>query len=177
MFYDPFCPIVSQLRLIFHKICTRKYNWNTELPSNFVTLWNKLIKELKVLEGVPVNCHVLCKWGNDTDVHGFCESSGKTYSAFNYILSRCCHGVMVNLVASKCRLASSKLQTIPRLKLLSCLLLSKMLDSGQDGSSQVVTVSSIFCWSDSIVALWWIKKFEKRNIWVQNRVNVIRADS
>ena len=84
---------------------------------------------------------------------------------------------MVNLVASKCWLASSKLQTIPRLKLLSCLLLSKMLDSGQDGSSQVVTVSSIFCWSDSIVALWWIKKFEKRNIWVQNRINVIRADS
>ena len=73
MFYDPIgliSPIILQFRLIFHKICAGKYNWDTELPSNFVTLWNKLIKELKVLEGMPVNPRVLqmlkqkyrCSW-------------------------------------------------------------------------------------------------------------------
>ena len=47
MFYDPIgliSPIILQFRLIFHKICTGKYDWDTELPSNFVTLWNELIK-------------------------------------------------------------------------------------------------------------------------------------
>ena len=93
-------------------------------------------------------------------------------------LSRCCHGVTVNLVASKCRLVPSKSQTSPRLELLSCLLLSKLLVSVLDVISQVVTVSSIFCCSGSMVALWWIKQDEKRwNIWVQNRVNVIRVNS
>ena len=62
------------------KICTGKYNWDTELPSNFVTLWNELIKELKVLEEVLVSRHALCKCGNkDVDLHGFCL--GEAYAA------------------------------------------------------------------------------------------------
>ena len=165
MFYDPIgliSPIILQFRLIFLKIWTGKYDWDTELPSNFVTLWNKLIKELKVLEGVPVSRHVLCQCGNkNIDVHGFCDSSGEAYAACIYILSRCCNDVTVNLVESKCLLVPSKSQTIPRLELLSCLLLSKLLVSVLEVISQVVTVSFIFCWSDSMVALLWIKQIEK----------------
>ena len=109
---------------------------------------------------------------------GFCDSSGEAYPACIYILSCCCHGITVILVASKCRLVPSKSQTIPRLELLSCLLLSKLLVSVLDVISQVVTVSSIFYWSDSMVALWWMKQVEKRwNTWVQNRLSVIRANS
>ena len=52
MFYDPIgliSPIILEFRLFFQKICTGKYDWDTELPLNFATLWNRLIKELKVL--------------------------------------------------------------------------------------------------------------------------------
>ena len=180
MFYDPIAliisPIILQLRLIFHKFYPGKYDWDTELP---VTLRNKLIKELKVLEGVPVSRHVLCKCGNQNiDVFGFCDSSGEAYAACIYILSQCFHGVTVNLVTSKRELVPSKPQTIPRLELLSSLLLSKLLVSVLDVISQVITASSIFCWSESMVVLWWIKQVEKRcNMWVQNRVNVIRVNS
>ena len=148
MFYDPIAlisPIISQLRLIFHKFYPGKCDWNTELPLNIVTLRNKLIKELKVLEGVPVSRHVLCKCGNkNIDVHGFCGSSGEAYAACIYILTRCFHGVTVNLVASKRGLVPSKPQTIHRLEFLSSLLLSKLLVSVLDVISQVITVSSIF---------------------------------
>ena len=165
MFYDPIgliSPIILQFRLSFYKICTGKYDWDTDVPSNFVTFWNKLFKELKVLEGVPVSRHVLCKCGNkNIDVHGFCDSSGVAYAACIYILSRCCNDVTVNLVESNCRLVPSKSQTIPRLVLLSCLLLSKLFVSVLEAISQVVTVSFIFCWSDSMVALLWIKQVEK----------------
>ena len=180
MFYDPIAliisPIILQLRLIFHIFYPGKYDWDTELP---VTLRNKLIKELKVLEGVPVSRHVLCKCGNQNiDVFGFCDSSGEAYAACIYILSQCFHGVTVNLVTSKRELVPSKPQTIPRLELLSSLLLSKLLVSVLDVISQVITASSIFCWSESMVVLWWIKQVEKRcNMWVQNRVNVIRVNS
>ena len=179
MFYDPIVlisPIILQLRLIFHKFYPGKYDWDTELP---VTLRNKLIKEIKVLEGAPVSRHVLCKCENQNiDVYGFCDSSGEAYAACIYILSQCFHGVTVNLVTSKRELVPSKPQTIPRLELLSSLLLSKSLVSVLDVISQVITVSSIFCWSESMVVLWWIKQVEKRcNMWVQNRVNVIRTNS
>ena len=179
MFYDPIAlisPIILQLRLIFYKFYIGKYDWDTELP---VTLRNKLIKEIKVLEGAPVSRHVLCKCENQNiDVYGFCDSSGEAYAACIYILSQCFHGVTVNLVTSKRELVPSKPQTIPRLELLSSLLLSKSLVSVLDVISQVITVSSIFCWSESMVVLWWIKQVEKRcNMWVQNRVNVIRTNS
>ena len=85
------------------------------------------------------------------DVHGFCDSSGEAYASCIYIFCRCCHGVMVNLVASKCWLVPSKSKTISRLELLSRLLLSKLLVSVLDVISQLVTVSSIFCWCDSMV--------------------------
>ena len=132
-----------------------------------------------MLEGVPVSRYVLSKCGNkNIDVHGFCDSSGEAHAACIYILSCCSHGVTVNLVASICRLVPSKPQTIPRLEFVSCLLLSMLLVSVLDVISQVVTVSSIFCCSDNMVGLWWIKQVEKRwNIWVQNRVNIIRANS
>ena len=189
-------PIILSLRLTL-KICTGKHDWDNKLLLNFVTLWNKLVKKLKVLEGVPASRHVLCKCGKKKlRFNDFYDSSGVEYTACIYILSRCCHGVTVNLVASKCRLVPSKSQTIPWLELLSCLLLCKLLVSVLDVISQVVTASSIFCWSDnmvaswwsdgmvalwwsdSMVALWWIKQVDKRwNIWVQNRVHVIRANS
>ena len=36
----------------------------------------------------------------------------------------------------------------------------------------------MFCWSDSMVALWWIKEVYKRwGVWVQNRVEVIRGNT
>ena len=73
------------------------------------TLWTKLINKLKVLEGVAVSRHVLCKCKNkNIDVHGFCDSSEETHAACIDILSRSCHGKTVNLAASKCRLVPSK---------------------------------------------------------------------
>ena len=41
MFYDPIgliSPIILEFRLFFQEICTCKYNWDTELPLNFVTI-------------------------------------------------------------------------------------------------------------------------------------------
>ena len=62
MYYDPvglIFPITLQIRLIFQQICTGKFDWDTKLPLNFVTLWNKLIKKLKVLERMLISCHIL----------------------------------------------------------------------------------------------------------------------
>ena len=85
MFYDPIdliSLIILQFRLIFQKICTGKYDWDTELPSNLETLWNKLIKEIKLLEGMPVSFHVLYNCGNKCIVvYGFFDSSAETYAA------------------------------------------------------------------------------------------------
>ena len=108
-------------------------------------------------------------------LHGFCDSSGVAYCASIYIFSSCSHGITLNLLTSKCRLVPLKSFTIPRLELLACQLLSKLVVSVCDALKGEVDIASVFCWSDSMVALWWIKQVHKKGgVWVQNRVNVIR---
>ena len=68
-----------------------------------------------------------------------------------------------------------KSHSIPRLELLSCLLLANLILSVKNAVECEIEVSKVFCWSDSEVALWWIQQKDKLwNVWVQNRVEIIR---
>ena len=81
----------------------------------------------------------------------------------------------MNLLASKGRLVPLKSHTVSLLEFLSCLLLTKLLVSLLEVIIHVVAVSSIFCFVNCMVALWWIKQIGKRwNISVQNRIDIIR---
>ena len=65
--------------------------------------------------------------------------------------------------------------SIPRLELLVCVLLSKLVVSVINAVRLEVHVRNVFCWMDSQIALWWIKQSNERwNVWVQNRVEIIR---
>ena len=68
-----------------------------------------------------------------------------------------------------------KVVTIPRLELLSCVLLAKLLISVKNAINQEVKVDRLVCWSDSEVSLFWIKGLRKEwKPWVENRVVQIR---
>ena len=78
-------------------------------------------------------------------------------------------------MTSKNHLVPSKSLSIPRLELMSCVLLAKLVSSVQDALVSEVSVENLWLWSDSKVALCWIKQAEKKwKIWIQNRVEVIR---
>ena len=64
--------------------------------------------------------------------------------------------------------------SIPRLVLMACLLLSRLMVSVKLAVEKVVSVKNIFSWTDSQIALWWIQQRGKDwKIWVQNRVEAI----
>ena len=182
MFYEPLgmiSPITLQFRLIFHSLCLHKYDWDTELEPMHVEAWNKIIRGLKLLKGVSVARHVLCKCGNrEIELHGFSDSSGEAYCACIYVLKRCSHGTTVTFLTSKCRLVPLKSFTIPRLELLACVLLSKLLVSVLEALKGEVKVRAMFCWSDSMVAQCQIKEVHKQwGEWVQKRIEVIRGNT
>ena len=109
------------------------------------------------------------------EIHGFCDSSAQAYCEVVYVRVVCNHGVELNLWAGKCRVAPMKDLSIPRLELLACVLLSKLVVSVINAVRLEVQVSNVFCWTDSQIALWWIKQSNERwNVWVQNRVEIIR---
>ena len=93
-------------------------------------------------------------------------------------VKRCGHGTTVTFLTSKCCLVPPKPFTIPRLELLARVLLSKLLVSVLEALKGEVKVTAMFCWGDSMVALWWIKEVHKQwGVWVQNRVEVIQGNT
>ena len=79
-------------------------------------------------------------------MHGFCHSSGIAYSAAVFVRSVCEHGAKVRLWCAKTRLVPIEEENIPRLELLGCLLLSKLIKSVCEAAGGVVRLSKIYCW-------------------------------
>ena len=81
------------------------------------------------------------------------------------------------LLCSKSRLAPSKLTTILRLELPACVLLNEHVKSVILALSKQVSIKNVYCWSDSLIAMWWIKQNHKTwKLWIQNRVKKIRKN-
>ena len=61
-------------------------------------------------------------------------------------------GVQVNLISSKTKVSPTKEIAVPQLEFMSCVLLTKLLQSVLKGL--YLNIASIYCWSDSMIALY-----------------------
>ena len=131
--YDPLgllSPTSIQMKMLFQIICQNETLWDTVLEKNLQNLWLKLLNDLKGLFKliVPrylfnsVQENVLC-----IELHDFCGSSMKDYSALCYIRVIIKNGIFGNLLCEKAKVAPLKTISIPCLELLSCVLLAKLL--------------------------------------------------
>ena len=83
--------------------------------------------------------------------------------------------IRVFFLCSKNRVSPWKKITIPRLELVACLLLTTSIGSIMRGVSSRIKVDSTHCWTDSEVALCWIKGNRKLwKPWVESCVVNIR---
>ena len=97
------------------------------------------------------------------------------YAAVTYLVIRTVSSSYVRFLASKTRVAPIDKQSIPRLELLSCLILARLLKDVQEALRHELELKDSVCWTDSKVALFWIKN--EGGEWkqfVQNRVIEIR---
>ena len=87
---------------------------------------------------------------------GFCDASTKAYAAVVYLRIKDEAQVCVRFVAAKICVAPLGGMTIPRLELLSALLLSKLIVGIQVALQPEMTLGDPVCYTDSRVALYWI---------------------
>ena len=81
------------------------------------------------------------------------------------------------MVVSKTKVSPLKHLSIPRLELCACLLLSTLMVNVENALLSVVDVEYVYCWSDSLDALFWIKEEDrKRKLFIENRVKKIRKN-
>ena len=108
---------------------------------------------------------------------GFCDASSKAYAAVVYLrIEGEAHAVDVKFVAAKTRVTPVGGATIPRLELLSALLLSKLIASIHTALESELLLGDPVCFSDSKVALFWIQGINHEwKQFVENRVTTIRS--
>ena len=105
------------------------------------------------------------------DLSAFSDATKRAYVTVFYLSN----GESSILVLSKTKFAPIQLVSIPRLELLSCLLLAESVAIVWESLRASLTIRNIICWSDSIDPLHWIKgTHKKRKLLIQNKVQQIR---
>ena len=94
---------------------------------NNIKVWTKFLHDLGQFRLVNAPKHVLYCEGRDVKFHGFSDISGKAYGACVFVRVICEHGGSLSLWTSECRLVPVKELLILGLKLMACLLLSKLM--------------------------------------------------
>ena len=181
-FYDPIgfiSPVVVQFKLLFQDLCSSGADWDDTLEGQLRMKWDKLVASLQNSRPLrlercyfkePRNEIVCC------NLHGFCDASLKAYGAVVYLQVHTASCTYVKFVAPKTRVAPLSSQTIPRLELLAAVILARLVTAIEGALKCEIPIKKITCWSDSEVALCWIRGID--NEWkqfVHNRVNEIRS--
>ncbi len=109
-----------------------------------------------------VSPHTLC---------GFCDASTITYAAVVYLVMKT-EETHIQFLACKTRVAPRV--TIPRLELLSALLLARLITTVSSALESSLPGIKVECYTDCTVALHWIKETNREwKAFVQNRVTKI----
>ena len=171
-------PFSVTAKILYQELWTRGLNWDQKLPAHLMSSWNKWKEDLKELSNLRIpRCFVSDLTNvNSVELHGFGHASTKAYGAVVYVVLKDESGnVNVQLAMSKNRVALTKKVTLPRLELLAAFIPSKLLKFVLE--SLKVTVDRIVCWSDSLVALSWIRRPNRSwRLFVANRVQSIQEN-
>lgn len=177
--YDPLgylCPITARLKTIFQMLCMDKLDWDEQIPNNIKKVWEDAIQAINQIKCLRLPRFALFDSIHLIEIYGFSDASKNVYCGVVYLrIFTKTGGIQCSFLCSKSKVAPIKTTSIPRLELLGCELLSKLVKDVKTAMSGRIEISKICCWSDSKVALYWLKGRDKIwKPWVENRVDKIR---
>ena len=158
-----------------------KTDWDAPMYRIIAEHWYNHLTELKHRSDVSIPRYIYEHDINindviSTELRGFCDSSKDAYAAVVYIRAKTFKcDTLTKLITAKSNVAPLKIESIPRLELMSCILLSKLICSVKVALKNYIVFKHETCWSDSEVVLYWIKGVRRDwKPWVENRVGKIR---
>ena len=178
--YDPLgiiSPVTAQLKTLFQLLCIDKASWDEVVSDVIEAKWKVSIERIAELGVVRIPRYALIdrKEIVSVELHGFSDSSLSLYCGVVYVRVITRSHAKVFFWTSKTRVAPLKKISIPRLELLACLLLSKLIFNVDEALCGRLKIDRVICWSDSTVSFCWIRGKEKTwKAWVENRVIRIR---
>ena len=160
---------------MFKNICETKSDWDDDLVEPLYSKWKNFVYFLKSLTFIVPRCVFYSEdFVKFIEYHGFADSSNQSYAGVIYARLITNKEMKVKLLTSKTRVGPARPLAIPRLELLLCLLLSKLIKFIYESLKHEITIARTTCRTDSKIAFYWItQKYKDKKPWVQNRVNRI----
>ncbi|GFW38356.1 uncharacterized protein TNCV_1332091 [Trichonephila clavipes] len=175
--FDPIrftCPVTLEPKILLQEYWKLGVSWDTELPlsiSRKFERWKEHLKCLNNLE-IPRCISKELSPNSDLSLHVFCDASKAAYASCVILRTEVGGAITCQLVQARARVASIKPITIPKLELLACTIGSRLINTTK--IDLVLDNVLIYYWSDSVNALYWIKRKENWGTFVNNRVQEIR---
>lgn len=163
-------PVIVKAKIFMQWLWSRNFDWDEPLPPAENELWVKFREELTHIGHITVPRFVCFPTYESLQLHIFGDASDQAYGSCAYVRTVTVDGrCKIELLKSKSRVAPLKKLVISRLELLAGLLSAQMWEIIQENFP--ITPDKIVFWTDSTIALKWIKgQPHKWNNWVSNRV-------
>ena len=165
-------PVTLSGKLLYRDACNFKVGWDEQLPSNLEKRWASW--EFPQPESIAIP-RSLAKYKEPIDsvaLHVFGDASGVGVAAAAFTVVSQPSGVTQGIVAAKARLAKQGL-TVPRLELVAAHMAANLATNIKEALDGYPLVQ-VYCWSDSTVALRWIRGNGEYRQFVNNIVQKIR---
>lgn len=177
--YDPLglaSPITIRPRRLLQNIWTTNVGWDEPLPKEIQQTWEEALSQLLNLGSLSFPRWIGATKKGSLQMHIFCDASEGTYACAIYLRS-VNHGVVtVGLLSAKARVTPIKAQSVSRSELDACVLGMRM--ARHFNLIYRLEKNSVFFYTDSCNALFWISSTPKRlKVFVQNRVAEIQRST
>ena len=162
-FFDPLravSPVTILFKIFCQTLCKAGIGWDEILTGNHLEECKSLLSMMKDGQAVTIprclcqDIHLPC---NSVRLVGFCDAFTRAYAAVIYLRFKNSDDVNVKFFAAKTRVAPISSVTIPRLELLSAVLLSKLITSVRYALMSELQLDEAVCFTDSKVSLFWIQ--------------------
>ncbi|XP_045773302.1 uncharacterized protein LOC123872805 [Maniola jurtina] len=165
-------PVILYAKLLIKELWLQRIDWD-EIPSeDIIKRYSDLVHDFSILPSLKIPRHTGITEGCKINIVAFSDASLNGYGCVIYIhVTDALGNIRVNLLCSKSKVSPTKVTTLARLELCAALLMSKLVKIVRDTYSSRIPIEGIYAFSDSTVALSWIKSSPHRwNTFVSNRV-------
>ncbi|XP_062557264.1 uncharacterized protein LOC134222137 [Armigeres subalbatus] len=169
--FDPLglvSPVIVEI--IMQKVWATQIDWDDTVEGDLLKHWMEFKAALSQLNNFKIPRCVVFLETETMEIHGFADASKSAYVVCIYL--RCIRkngSAESHLLCSKSKVAPLQEITIPRLELCANLLLAKLVDKVVPVLK--LNIHEIKLWSDSQIALAWMKKpLDRLQVFVRNRV-------
>ena len=160
-------------KLIYRAVCDSKRAWDAELSRDMAKAWVKWESGLPQSFEVPRSLAVHREEIEGIELHSFGDASAKGVAACVYAVIRQAAGINQGLNSARSRLSKQGL-TIPRLELVAGHMAVNLITNVRE-ALEGLPLTSMHCWLDSSVALYWIRGQGEHKQFVSNRVQKINS--